>query len=48
MDEAGQKAAKEVIELYPNITNRQLEFTQEQLKQGLNDFTDYWRIHKDE
>ena len=44
MDEAGQKAAKEVIELYPNIINKQLEFTKEQLAQGNNDFTDYWRI----
>lgn len=44
MDEAGQKAAKEVIDEYPNIINKELEFTQEQLKQGNNDFTDYWRI----
>lgn len=43
MDEAGQKAAKEVISEYPNIINKELEFTPEQIKLGMNDFTDYWR-----
>ena len=44
MDEAGQKAAKEVITDYPNIINKELEFTTEQKQQGMNDFTDYWRV----
>ena len=43
MDEAGQKAAAEVLAEYPNIINKELEFTPEQKAQGMNDFTDYYR-----
>jgi hypothetical protein len=45
MDEAGQKAANEVIKMYPFIIKKDIPFTDEQLKQGNSDFTDWWRLN---
>lgn len=48
MDEAGQKAAADVLAEYPNIINKELEFTPEQKQMGMNDFTDYWRAKNEQ